>query len=200
MRGLFIGEIMIDKLVYGVGVNDISYQAYLTTDGTRAVCPFYARWFNLIGRCYGVFSPSRSKAYAECYVCDEWLIFSNFKKWMEQQDWQGKELDKDIILKGNKVYSPKTCAFVDSATNAFVLDSKSTRGKLPIGVDFHKSNQKIRARCSNPFTKKSEHLGYFRSEVEAHLAWKNRKHQLACQLADRQSDIRVAEALRVRYV
>ena len=66
-------------------------------------------------------------------------------------------------------------------------------------VCFHKRVKKFSATIGNPFTKKQEHLGYFTCPNEAHQAWKKRKHELACQLADIQTDQRVAEALRIRY-
>lgn len=47
-----------------------------------------------------------------CSVCEEWLTFSNFKRWMEQQDYEGKALDKDLLVSQNKTYSSETCVFV----------------------------------------------------------------------------------------
>ena len=119
---------------------------------------------------------------------------------MEKQDWQGKQLDKDILCVGNKIYSPETCAFVDITTNHFTTDRKSGRGNWPLGVDLHSASTKFRAQCSNRILGYSEHLGYFDCPNKAHLAWKRRKHELACQLADLQSDSRVAAALRIRYL
>ena len=88
----------------------------------------------MLTRCY-------SKKYLESYpsyigtsVCSEWLSAKAFRKWMEQQDWHGKCLDKDIIVPGNKLYSPETCAFVLPATNSFVIACDARRGDYPIGV------------------------------------------------------------------
>ena len=118
---------------------------------------------------------------------------------MEQQDWQGKCLDKDIIVPGNKLYSPKTCAFVLPATNKFVTARDACRGDYPIGVDLFKRTGKYRASCKNLFTGKREHLGYFSTQEEAHEAWRKRKHELAQLVAATESDIRVVEALKKRY-
>ena len=123
----------------------------------------------------------------------------NFRSWMETQDWKGKHLDKDILVQGNKVYSPNTCVFVDSVVNTFLIDSAASRGEWPIGVYWNERNKKFMSRCSNPFTKKQECLGYFHCPDQAHQTWKKRKHELACQLAETQTDQRVAEALRARY-
>ena len=199
----------MDKLVHGVGVNDLGYRAhvkeYVTKDGgkrsqrTVFTCKYYATWKHMLERCY-------SKKYLESYptyigtrVCSEWLYAAEFKKWMEQQDWSGKSLDKDIIVPGNKLYSPETCAFVLNATNLFVIASDASRGDYPIGVNLYKSTGKYCARCKNPFTGKKEYLGYFLTQEEAHEAWRKRKHELAQQVAAKESDPRVVEALKKRY-
>lgn len=191
---------MTKKLVYGVGINDADYPVYSTVSGKQIVCHFYATWTRMLNRCYCEKFHARQPTYIGCSVCDEWLIFSNFKAWMEKQDWRGKELDKDLLLKGNKNYSPDTCVFVDKLTNGFTRESGATRGEWPIGVAFNKARGKLVAYCGNPFTGKLDHLGYFTCPERAHQAWKKRKHELACQLADMQTDERVAKSLRARYL
>lgn len=188
------------KLVHGVGLNDADYAVTPIVNGKRNRCRFYRTWESMLNRCYSAKYQAKQPTYIGCYVCDEWLTFSNFKKWMEQQDWQGKELDKDLLFVGNKIYSPDTCVFVDKKTNSFANDHGAARGEWPIGVSFHKHVGKFSAQCGNQITEKREHLGYFTCPNEAHKAWKKRKHELACQLADLQNDERVADALRTRYL
>jgi hypothetical protein len=118
---------------------------------------------------------------------------------MEQQDWEGKQLDKDIIFPNNKVYSPETCAFVSRATNTFVNTNGASRGEYPLGVSWHKPAGKFRANCSNQFTKKTEYLGLFNCPQEAHEAWQKRKHELAQLVVELETDPRVVEALKKRY-
>ena len=118
---------------------------------------------------------------------------------MEQQDWSGKSLDKDIIVPRSKLYSPDTCAFVLKATNSFVTASDAIRGGYPTGVSLHKRTGKYQVQCGNPFTGKREHLGLFLTPEEAHEAWRKRKHDLAQRVAAKESDPRVVEALRKRY-
>jgi hypothetical protein len=127
------------------------------------------------------------------------LYATAFKKWMEQQDWQDKSLDKDIIAPGSKLYSPETCAFVLATTNTFVTARDASRGEYQIGVDLYKPTGKYRASCGNPFTRKQEHLGYFLTPEDAHEGWRKRKHEIAQLVAARESDIRVVEALKKRY-
>lgn len=153
----------------------------------------------MLKRCYNHSHIRRHSSYADCLVCDEWLIFSNFKRWMETQDWEGKQLDKDLLVEGNKIYSPDTCVFVDAITNTFTIDCSASRGKWPIGVSFDRSKGSFKVRCSNPFTKTNESIGRFSCPDAGHLAWRKRKHELACQLAELQTDDRVAKALKNKY-
>ena len=187
------------KLVYGIGVNDADYAVRPKINGKKVMCHYYKAWAHMLQRCYGKKYQEHYPTYKGCSVCPDWLYFMNFRKWMIRQDWEGKQLDKDLLVRGNKVYSEDTCVFVDAMTNLFTTDSGRSRGDYPLGVSFHKPLGKFQALCSNPFTKKLEYLGLFTCEHQAHLAWKARKHELACELADLQTDPRVAAALRTRY-
>ena len=197
------------KLVQGVGVNDSDYAVanYETigyVDGKRKqkrgwMCPYYRVWSEMLKRCFSTKLQERRPTYRGCTVSNDWLTFSNFRDWMAAQDWEGKQLDKDLLFEGNKVYSDKTCVFVSGLVNSFTTDSKAARGEWPIGVYWHKPAGKLLAQCRNPFTKRLENLGYFTCEQQAHNAWLKRKLELAHELAAIQSDPRVAEALVERY-
>ena len=199
----------MSKLVYGVGRNDLGYPVKVYKElprkgGKRVretvfLCPYYAAWTGMLERCYSKKSLERNPSYIGTSVCDEWLSASAFKKWMEQQDWEGKSLDKDIIVTGNKVYSPETCAFVLQSTNKFVTASDAIRGEWPIGVSLCKQTDRYLARCNNPFTGKPENLRRFSTPGEAHEAWRKCKHDLAQLVADAEVDPRVIEALKKRY-
>jgi hypothetical protein len=152
----------------------------------------------MIERCYSRKFLESNPSYIGTSVCSDWLYATAFKKWMEQQDWRGKSLDKDIIVTRSQLYSPDTCAFVLTATNLFVARDAS-RGDYPTGVTLYKRKGKYIAYCHNPFTGKQEHLGYFSTPEEAHEAWRKRKHELAQLVAARESDMRVVEALKKRY-
>lgn len=189
------------RLVYGVGFNDTRFDVSgVVVDVRIGSCHFYRKWCDMLKRCYDSKYQETRPTYIGCTVCDEWLTFSNFKSWMKKQDWEDKVLDKDLLFVGNKIYSPETCVFVDHMTNTFTIGRGAARGDFPLGVRFHKRIGKFEVRCSNPFVKKEETIGYFTCPNEAHLAWKKRKHELACQLADLQTDERVASALRTRYL
>lgn len=188
------------KLVQGIGVNDADYPVYKKENGKQVwICHYYRAWKNMLVRSYSDKYKQKYTTYEGVAVCQEWHSFMRFRAWMEKQDWKGKHLDKDILFEGNKVYSPNTCVFIDGVVNNFLTDSAAARGEWPIGVYWHGREQKFRGQCNNPFTKKNEYLGSFTCPQQAHLAWKKRKHELACQLADIQTDERVAESLRTRY-
>lgn len=192
------------RLICGVGVNDAGYTVYEWEMRRGKVhvtwrCPFYQAWSRMIRRCYGESFQKRCPSYIGCSVCEEWLHFSNFRKWMEAQDWQGNHLDKDLIIEGNRVYSPDSCAFISPKLNNFLISGLSRRGRFPIGVSIQKSTGKYVAYCKNPFSGKGENLGSYDSPQEAHRAWKERKYQLACQYSEAIQDDRIAIALIKRF-
>jgi len=110
-----------------------------------------------------------------------------------------KHLDKDLLVRGNLVYSPETCIFISPKVNSFLLESDSSRGKHPIGVSWNKNAELFMAYCRNVFSNKREFLGYFKDANLAHQAWLSKKRQLACRLAEEQDDERVSTALIERY-
>lgn len=185
--------------LFGIGINDADYLVQPRVNGRNERCHFYVVWADMFQRCYCKKHHLRRPTYIGCSVAQEWHLFSNFKKWMETQDWHGKQLDKDILVVGNKIYSPDTCVFVDAMTNGFVLERGAADNGRLIGSSWNKRDKKFESRYRDPFTGKSGFAGYFDDEMSAHLAWKKRKHEFACMLADLQGDERVAAALRLRY-
>lgn len=199
------GKLSKTKLVYGVGINDADYvvkkwEEIGYVDGKRKqkliwCCPYYQVWTEMLKRCYSPKYQDRQPTYKGCSVSEDWLTFSVFKSWMENQDFEGMQLDKDLLFEGNKIYSADTCVFVTQMVNSFTTDCGAARGEWMIGVCWNKRADKFMSRCSNPFTKKREYLGLFNCQQEAHKAWLKRKLELAHLLAEEQTDIRVAKAL-----
>lgn len=187
------------KLVYGIGFNDANYVTRQMVNGKTVWCKFYQVWTSMLKRCYDKKLQHRQQAYIGCSVSPEWHSFMAFKAWMETQDWEGNQLDKDLLFTGNKIYSPGTCVFVSGQLNSFVTDNSAARGEWPIGASYCKRASKFHAQCRNPFTRKNENLGYFDSPQEAHEAWRKRKHEHACQFADQQANPLLAKALKARH-
>jgi len=192
------------RLIQGFGINDANYNVTLQENiNGRWVqtwrCPYYGVWRGVIARCRSSKALAVAPTYNGCTIYEPWSSFMTFRDWMMTQDWQGKQLDKDILFEGNKHYSPETCCFVDARVNTFIIERGVDRGEYPLGVHLYKRTGKFQAICSNPFTNTKEHLGYFITPEDAHLAWLERKYTHACSLAMTQDSLKVAEALVMRY-
>jgi hypothetical protein len=194
----------VSKLVFGIGVNDLSYPKTRSEkiDGKWVQvwrCPFYERWYSILRRCYSEVYHKKQPTYKDCSVCEEWSTFSNFKRWMECQDWEGNSLDKDILIQGNKIYSPDFCVFVPQALNNFLTGRENARGLYPLGVTKVKTCKPYLASCQNPFTGERGYIGCYLTPEEAHIAYKEVKFRYAKILASSIEDSEVAEALLSRY-
>ena len=185
--------------IYGIGINDADYVTQKIVNGKTVTCPFYQTWKGMMTRCYSEKYQEKYPTYKGCSVCEEWLTFCNFKAWMEKQYWYMMELDKDLLVRGNKLYSPETCIFISNELNQFTVKGDASRGNYPIGVYFHKKAGKLVAQCRNPFTEKREHLGLFDCPNEAYEAWKIRKHEHALTWSSKVEDPRLKQALQTRY-
>jgi hypothetical protein len=161
-----------------------------------SVCPYYKRWNCMINRTYPSFHKG-NPSYIGVSVCDEWKVFSRFKEWMELQDWEGKELDKDIICQGNKVYSPDFCCFVDKATNNLFTGRHPGKRQYPLGVSWSKRRKCYIAQCKNGKGKLS-YVGGYNTAEEAHSAYLLCKALVVRATAERQTDDRVKVALLAR--
>lgn len=131
----------------------------------------YNKWRGVFVRCYNL-SPKRiNKAYTSCSVHPDWYNFQNFAKWFEENYVEGFELDKDILFKGNKVYSAETCCFVPRKINNLFVSKKSKRGDYPIGSCMDGNKLKtvvnIDGKCVN--------LGRYTDVNEAFLSYKTAK-------------------------
>ena len=152
-------------------------------------------WKNMLKRCYSEVSFKKSPSYEQCLTSETFNHYQQFKTWCNQQLGFGNtgwELDKDILVKGNKVYSEDTCCFVPKEINLLLVKHDKGRGNYSLGVDYHKSRKQFRARCSD------KHLGWFNTEIEAFNAYKTAKEDYIKSLANKwkdQIDPKVYDAL-----
>lgn len=172
------------RLKYGVGINDADYVTKPVINGKETRCPAYKAWHHMLLRAYNQRYNTKHPTYGAVTVCDEWLIFSNFRRWFIENHVDCCELDKDILSKENKIYSPETCIYVPQWLNKFTTNRKSKRGKYLIGVSWDLKSDKFRAQVSNcnPAGNKKEYLGVFDNELEAYNAWLTRKLEIALEL------------------
>ena len=141
----------------------------------------YNSWINMLTRCYS--HKERYKAYFDCHVCDEWLCYENFEKWFDENCWLNNlRLDKDILVKGNKVYSPETCVLVTNEINVLFCKANSIRGNLPIGVRWDKERNKYVSQCY--IKGKGKNLGYYKNSTYAFNKYKEIKEQNIKNIAD----------------
>lgn len=117
------------------GVGYIGVGAHVASKDYKVTVE-YQRWCGMMQRGYSKEFKKKQPAYKECTVCDEWSDFQVFAEWYCNQEGYGKgfELDKDILVKGNKHYSPQTCCLVPAKINCFFTDQSSQSTGLPIGV------------------------------------------------------------------
>lgn len=157
------------NIIFGVGINDM-----FGADGSW----YYQKWHGIFERCYNPKSRSKFPTYVECSVHPEWHCLSNFKKWAEDPAngyREGYHLDKDILVKGNRVYGPDTCCFVPREINQLFTTQPPKKNGLPVGI--RKNFNRYECRF------KGEIIGYFNSEESASEAYKNAKKQYVNVLA-----------------
>jgi len=174
------------KTILGVGINDADYVTQDHTGDKIKTCPFYRRWKNMLQRCYSEKFQKQYPTYKDCSVCDEWLLFSTFKNWMIKQDWQGKHLDKDILITGNKIYSPETCLFVTLAINNILLERQNDRGALPLGVSL--CDRRKRYAVKRRYKGKYVQIGTYMTTEEASQAYDKFKSKIVHETALEQSE------------
>lgn len=156
--------------VYGVGVLGESF------DKSSCDRELYTLWRNMLKRCYSEGQHVEQPTYKDCVVSDNFKNFQYFSKWCNNQigfKQNGYQLDKDILVKGNKVYSEDTCVFVPKELNLLLVSRQLHRGASPVGVNYHKRRKQYRARCNKGGI--NIHLGWFSDENSAFQTYKQVK-------------------------
>ena len=155
------------KKVFGVATCDLT--------GVRGTKP-YSTWKNMLRRCCSHYDYNQA-SYEGCTVTPEWLLYSTFKQWFDENYVEGYALDKDIIKKNNLLYSPETCCFVPQEINALLIKGKRRRGKLPIGLVLCRRNKykkyQVQVKGRTPYS-----VGYFYTIEEAFQAYKMEKEKI----------------------
>lgn len=187
--------------VCGVGVSQKGlYEVTTIKNGKKVRTGEYATWYNMIERCYSEKFKVKYPSYLNCTTSDNFKNFQYTAEWLnEQKGWGyvGYQLDKDILIKGNKLYSEQTCVIVPRQLNTLLIKCDSARGEYPVGVSYDISRNKFFAHSRDGFGKKVN-LGRFDTQEQAFKTYKTYKEKLCKSLADfyrNKVDDRVIEVL-----
>jgi len=169
------------------GVGYLGIGKYNKKDDKKLTTTFQS----MFSRSYNLNQQKSNKSYMGSVVCEEWHNFQNFAQWFYEnynpETMEGWQLDKDILIKGNKIYSAETCCFVPSEINVLFIKSEATRGRLPIGVNLNKRRGRKYASQVN-IDGKRIHLGLFDTPEEAFQAYKTAKEKYIKEKADKWKD------------
>ena len=183
-----VGRVESNRRVYGAGVNTVDFEVVVEGDHIWQ----YRMWKSMIRRCFSEKLKARQSAYKDVTCCDEWLSFANFFSWVNREvDYMGRpvgfELDKDILMRGNKTYSPEACSFVPQPVNKLLMGSGAVRGDFPVGVCFHNLVGKFVVQLSVDGKQKT--LGYYNNPEDAFAAYKVAKEAQIKVVALRHKDV-----------
>ena len=171
--------------VHGIGITGDSQ---VRVDGKHT--KEYRLWNNMLKRCYSVGCQKVRPTYIDCSVSENFRYLQYFKEWCNNQigfnsvDEKGKPfaLDKDILVKGNRVYNEDVCVFVPQEVNLLFTKRDKSRGEYPIGVSFHKSRGMLTATLNNKY------LGYFNTAEQAFQVYKTAKEAYIKEVANKWKD------------
>lgn len=178
--------------VCGIATNDANYVTQIKEtiqDGKQKLvwkCPAYSAWKSMIERGYSHKYKEHWPTYQNVSVCNDWLLFSNFMRWWMSNNVRGWQLEKDILKKGNLVYSPESCVYVPNYINSLLVDHAAARGEYPLGVCFHKNENRFRSQIK--LNGKRKHLGGFQTPEEAHKVWQIGKIQAIKEAIDKYTE------------
>jgi len=183
------------SLVYGVGVNDWDGAVYVGGKLIRE----YVLWRGVLERCFSDKRKQRQPTYEGVTCSKDWLSMTKFIEDVSQMKGfglEGWQLDKDILQKGNKLYSKDNCCFVPQEVNLLLVKRDNSRGEYPVGVYFDKYAGKFKAGLR--INGKVKFLGRFTTPEEAFQVYKLAKEAYIKAVAQKWQhllDNRVFQAL-----
>lgn len=166
----------------GNGIGFIGVGKYNSKEHKEA----YQKWKAILDRCIrNDYSNKAISSYKGCTVCEEWLNFQYFAKWFYENKYPCSEplcVDKDILVHGNKLYSPDTCLLAPQRINLLFIKEKGRRGNLPIGVQKYKKEKSYTGMLST--LNGNVYLGIFDSQFDAFTAYKIEKEKYIKSVAE----------------
>jgi hypothetical protein len=181
MSNVNIGKYIRKNKTWNVGtLGEGKYVSRINSIRTKE----YIAWDAMLQRCYDPKLHKRHPSYKDCIVCEEWLNFQNFAEWFNNNYIEGCQLDKDLLVKDNKLYSPETCCFVPQEVNLSLIKPMNKR-IYPLGV--YKHHNKFVAHVKE--NKISKYKGIFSTITEAANCYKEEKEKQLIQLAIKYTDV-----------
>ena len=172
--------------VCGVGVTGTKYLSAVNGVITKE----YNLWCSMLKRCYNSTYKKKHPTYEGCEVSENFKSYEYFYEWCHNQIGFGEcgfQLDKDLLVKGNKVYSENTCVFIPKEINILLINNTASRGEHLIGVNWCKTKKAFKAQvCKNKGNQ--EHLGLFSTELEAFNTYKQAKESFIKEQANKWKD------------
>lgn len=161
-------------MINGVGINDYGGNVKINGKFIKS----YTTWQGMLMRCYDSKFQEKHPAYIGAIVCEEWLYYSKFKEWYDENypkhlvDKGIKfELDKDLLSENNKIYSPSTCVFLPKKINLFLANKQANNTSGFIGVYWNKQVNKWKSDIRDFDTGKRKYLGIFTDIKQASQAY-----------------------------
>ena len=182
--------------VFDVGIVGTNYPATVNGRITKE----YNRWHSMLERCYSDTFKKKYLTYEGCEASENFKYYEYFYEWCQKQigfNNEGWHLDKDLLIKGNKVYSESTCVFLPQEINKILTKRTTSRGEYLIGICWSKTNKSFVVQVSKGKGKR-DYLGYFKTEIEAFNTYKVAKEAFVKEQANKfksEIDPRAYEAL-----
>jgi len=173
------------NLVCGVGINDRSCPAKVNGRHTKE----YTVWRSMLNRVYGKSYLNTKPSYLKCLVSNNFLYYHLFFNWCQTQigfNITGYDLDKDLLLKGNKIYSEDNCIFIPRSINSLLTKSTYARGTYPIGVTKASKSNNFEANCN--IDNKRKYIGTYGTPELAFQAYKIAKEAYIKEQAELYKD------------
>jgi hypothetical protein len=172
--------------IHGVGfIGEGIFKSTFKFEGVKKSTVHYEKWCSILERGCCEILKKRQPSYKNVTVCEEWHNFQNFAQWFEEnynpETMQGWHIDKDILKKGNRIYSPETCCLVPNDINALFKKAKTNKDNLPTGISRH--GNKYLARVGK--YGKKVHIGLYNTPEEAFEAYKTEKEKYIKEVADK---------------
>lgn len=173
-------------LIQGVGINDADYEyrRQEKVDGKYKIiyqCKIHSMWKDLLRRCYNQQYKAKYLHYQDVTCCEDWLVFSKFKEWIDSQgdlldkDGRVKHLDKDLLNMNNKHYSPENCIVVSRKINNFFLEGLPNKETKVRGVCYNKKVRKYQVFCKDPLNRYSKYIGNVVTVEEGNVLYRTTK-------------------------